>query len=95
LDGKDGNDGRVKRRFADCWLKRTLEVKNGRTAICPKASSGYELGMADASGAGEVVDLRGDGDLRQALIDFYHKEFFEACRACLRIDEEVMPAEQI
>jgi len=93
LAGRNDDDSQVKSMFASCWLKRTPEVKNGRMAICPKASSGYELGMADASRAGEVVDLRGGG-LRQKMIDFYHREFFEACRACVRIDEEVMPAEQ-
>jgi hypothetical protein len=95
LAEKDNDDGRVKSMFADCWLKRTLEVKNGKIAICPKASSGYELGMADDSCAGEVVDLHGGGDIRQKLIDFYHREFFEACRGCVRINEEVLPAEQV
>ena len=94
LAGRDADDSRVKALFALCWLKRALKVKNGRIAICPKASSGYELGMADSSFAGEVVDLRGGGDIRQKMIDFYHQEFFEACRACVRLEEEVVPAEQ-
>jgi hypothetical protein len=95
LAGRNGDDSQVKTMFSFCWLKRTLEVKNGRIAVCPKASSGYELGMVDGSSTGEVVDLRGNGDIRQKLIDFYHREFFEACRGCVRIDEEVMPAEQL
>lgn len=85
----------VKNMFADCWMKRTLEVKNGKIAICPKASSGYELGMANSSAVGEVVDLRGGGDIRGKLIAFYHRDFFEVCRGCVRIDEEVLPAEQM
>jgi hypothetical protein len=75
-------------------MKRTLEIKNGKVAVCPKASSGYELGMADGTAPGEVVNLRA-GSVRQPLIDFYHREFFEACRGCVRIDEEVLPAEQV
>lgn len=74
--------------------KRCLQVCDGKLAICPKASSGYELGMVDDSFPGEVISLREIDDVRKQLIAFYQKDFFEACRSCVRIDEEVLVAEQ-
>lgn len=81
--------------FEKCWMKRTLEVKRGRIAICPKASSAYELGVADMSAPCEVVDLRAGSDVREELINFYSKPYFDVCRRCIRPDGDVMPAEQL
>jgi organic radical activating enzyme len=96
LTDRHYDDARVKVMFADCWMKRTLEIKKGKIAVCPKASSGYELAMVNDTYPGEIVNLREDGsDIRKRIIDFYHRDFFEACRCCVRLDETVAPAEQI
>ncbi len=93
LQGRS-DDEIAQKMFASCWLKRCLQVCDGKLAICPKASSGYELGMVDDSFPGEVISLREIDDVRKQLIAFYQKDFFEACRSCVRIDEEVLVAEQ-
>lgn len=85
----------TRNNFDKCWMKRTLEVKNGCIAICPKASSAYELGMVSAPSPGEVVDLRGCSDVWGELATFYAKPFFEVCRHCVRPEGDVMPAEQL
>lgn len=85
----------TRKNFGECWMKRTLEVKNGRIAICPKASSAYELGMIPADAPGEVVDLRGGSDVWEQLADFYSRPYFEVCRHCVRPEGDVMPAEQL
>lgn len=81
--------------FSSCWLKRCLQVMDGKIAVCPKASSAYALGMADVGCVGEVVDLRHEGNLREALLAFYSRDFFQVCRSCTRLDEKVLPAEQM
>lgn len=88
------DDAAARAMFASCWIKRCVQIFDGRMAVCPKASSGYELGMIE-NAPGETVDLRSEGDLRQQLVAFYQRDFFDACRACARIDEDVLVAEQV
>lgn len=80
--------------FGACWLKRCVQILDGKIAVCPKASAGYALAMIDGSQPGEQIDVRSCADLRQELISFYAREYFEACRSCARIDENVPVAEQ-
>jgi hypothetical protein len=80
--------------FDKCWLKRTLEVKNGKVAICPRASSAYELGILKCTDD-EVINLREMAGLKKSIIDFYHKNYFEACCKCVRPESEVPPAIQL
>lgn len=88
------DDAAVTAMFDSCWIKRCVQVLDGQLAICPKASSGYELGMAEKT-PGELVDLRSGEDVRRQLMSFYQKPFFDVCRACARIDKEVLVAEQL
>ena len=88
------DDAAVTAMFDSCWIKRCVQVLDGQLAICPKASSGYELGMAEKT-PGELVDLRSGEDVRSQLLAFYQKPFFDVCRACARIDKEVLVAEQL
>ncbi|WP_165078572.1 MULTISPECIES: radical SAM protein [unclassified Desulfovibrio] len=85
----------TRKNFGLCWMKRTLEAKNGRIAVCPKASSAYELGMVPAAAPGEVVDLRGPSDVWEQFAEFYSRPYFEVCRHCVRPEGDVMPAEQL
>ena len=81
--------------FNTCWLKRCIQVLDGKLSLCPKLSSGYALGMLDP-GEKECIDLRQETEcLRQQLIDFYKKSPFESCRFCTRIDKKVLPAKQM
>lgn len=86
---------KARQNFAACWLKRTLEVKNHKIAICPKASSGYELGQVAAVPEGEVVDLSDKAELMPRLVAFFQKPCFEVCLFCKRSGETVIPAEQL
>lgn len=88
------NDNDVRTVFKNCYMARCVQVFDGKLAICPKASSMSALGYHNA-GKNEVIDLRCEHDLRQALINFYRKDFFEECRMCGGYGEEVIPGEQI
>lgn len=88
------DDAAVRALFDSCWIKRCVQALDGQIAICPKASCGYELGMAEKK-PGELVDLRSGEDLRAQLLAFYQKPFFDVCRGCARIDKEVLVAEQL
>lgn len=93
LSGRLGDD-EAAAMFSSCWIKRCVQALDGQIAICPKASSGYELSMVEKT-PGELVDLRGGAALREQLTAFYQKPFFDACRACARIGREVPVAEQL
>jgi organic radical activating enzyme len=86
--------------FALCWFKGCVQILNGKLSTCPRISSGYELGLAK-SAQHDFIDLRkchlGERSdvLRQELIDFYHKDYFEACRYCSHGEERIMPAIQM
>lgn len=95
LSETQADQEQTRKNFDACWMKRTLEVKNGRIAICPKASSAYELGMARGDAPGEVVDLRGGSDVWERFAEFYSRPYFEVCRHCVRPEGDVMPAEQL
>lgn len=45
------DDAAVGAMFDSCWIKRCVQTLDGQIAICPKASSGYELGMVEKSPA--------------------------------------------
>jgi organic radical activating enzyme len=87
----------LKAMFNSCYLKGCTQVLSGRLSLCPRLSAGYELGQADIF-PDESINLKNNNDdilLRDKLINFYKKEYFEACRSCIRINEQVMPAIQI
>jgi organic radical activating enzyme len=87
---------RLRAVFADCWAKRVIQVHNGRIAICPRTSGGYEMGEVPILDE-ECIDLQNSSDenLKDQFIKFYHRDHFNACQYCMRSEEEVLPASQI
>jgi organic radical activating enzyme len=92
---KTYTDSELKAMFEDCWLKRCVQVLNGRLSLCPRLSSGRALNSVNDD-CNEHIDLTGlDAEtLRKKLINFYKKDVFESCRWCVRIDEQIDPAIQ-
>lgn len=88
------SDARSREIFRNCYIGRCIQVFDGKLAVCPKASSMDALGQTSHTEQ-EIIDLRTEPNLRQAIINFYEKDFFEACRSCGGYGEEVLPGEQI
>ncbi len=63
---------------------------NGKLDICSKASAGREMQLFED----DSVDIVNSKDLRQDLIDFYQKEYMNACKYCILTDIQVQPALQ-
>jgi hypothetical protein len=82
--------------FENCWLKRCVQIFNGKLSVCPRLSFGLALGFIEAP-EDEFIELRNisvDSFLYK-LIHFYKKNNFRSCRFCVRINEEIPPAIQI
>ncbi|GHU82998.1 hypothetical protein FACS189468_7770 [Spirochaetia bacterium] len=92
----DYSTEQIKTMFADCWAKRVLQVCNGKIAVCPRTSGGYEMGVVPFF-EGQFIDLRESSSesLRQQFIDFYHRDYLDGCKYCIRSEEEVLPALQV
>lgn len=88
------NDDQSREVFKKCYMGRCVQVFDGKLAICPKASSMDVLGRA-LPAEHEIIHLRTEPNLRQALLKFYEKDFFEACRTCGGYGEEVVPGAQV
>jgi hypothetical protein len=80
----------TKKLFAKCEVTKCLQVLNSKLYICPKASSGIELGLVQVD---DYIDLKSD-NLRKELIEFYKKDYFEACEYCIMNEKRVVPAMQ-
>lgn len=83
-------DEELKNLFENCAMASCISVLNNKLHICGKSSRGYELGLIDVD---DYVDLD-DADLKNKLIQFFHKPCFEACRYCVKTNIEVPPALQ-
>jgi MoaA/NifB/PqqE/SkfB family radical SAM enzyme len=86
----------LKAMFSDCWAKRVIQVLNGKIAVCPRTSGGYEMGVVPLH-KGQYIDLRASSGeaLKKQFIDFYHRDYLDGCRYCTRSEEEVTPARQL
>lgn len=84
-------DKYLKEMFSECMLASCLGVFRGKIHTCPKSSLGEGLGIFQAS---DAIDLS-EGNIKEKLIDFYKKEYFNACKYCIRTSKEVVPALQI
>jgi organic radical activating enzyme len=86
----------LKAMFADCWAKRVFQVHNGKMAVCPRTSGAYEIGIVPLI-EGQYIDLRSFAgeNLQKQFIDFYHRDYLDGCRYCIRSEEEVPPALQL
>lgn len=84
-------DGSVtKQKFFNCYRTKCNQVMNGKLDICSKASAGREMQLFED----DSVDIVNSKDLRQDLIDFYQKEYMNACKYCILTDIQVQPALQ-
>jgi organic radical activating enzyme len=83
----------LKKMYADCWFKGCLQAMNGKVCTCPRSSATTEL-YHEKIPYTDYINLRDSKDLKQEFIDFYHKNYVEACRYCVRTCEQVMPALQ-
>lgn len=84
----------LQKMFDTCWLKRCMQVLDGKLSLCPRLSFGHALKLL-APRQSECIDLCESGvSLKQELIEFYQKRCFESCRYCIRFDERVEPAIQ-
>jgi organic radical activating enzyme len=85
----------VKSMFKHCCNASCSSILNGKIHVCARSSSGYELGIIKIS-ENDFLDLRGEnGNFKEKLINFYRKDCFDACEYCVRLEKEVMPAEQL
>ena len=88
---KNYDEQQLKNMFKSCIMKSCISLLNHKIHICAKSASGYELGLIDAH---DFIDLNSN-TLRQDIIDFYNREYFDACKYCVRTNKEVLPAEQL
>jgi organic radical activating enzyme len=86
----------IKDIFKICSENPCICIFNGKIHVCAKSSSGYELGLIKIKNS-DFIDLRAVGgqELSKKLIDFYGKDYFDACKYCVRTNKKVMPAEQL
>jgi hypothetical protein len=89
-----------RRLFENCWCKHSLQILDGKIAICPRASVALQLGLVETPPE-DFIDLRKEdkasdaGKLRRELIAFYSKDNFAACGFCIPQTELVEPAIQM
>ncbi len=82
----------TKEKLINCYRMQCNQVINGFLYICSKASAGeYLMG----GGISDGIDIINSKNLRKELIDFYNKQYFDACSYCVKYDENVQPALQI
>jgi organic radical activating enzyme len=91
----------AKKIFINCSENPCICVFNGKIHICAKSSSGYELGFIKIKDS-DFIDLRvtreiggGGGVISKKIIEFYNKDYFEACKYCIKTNKEVLLAEQL
>jgi hypothetical protein len=76
LRKRNYTDTELRATFDSCWLKRCVQVLDGRLSICPRLSSGRALNIVDDD-YDERIDLADLDEevLRKNLINFYKKVF--------------------
>jgi organic radical activating enzyme len=79
------SDEQMREIFAACQWHHCLYVLDGLLGICPRSLVGQKLG-AFVLNEDEMLSLRGQNTttLRNALKDFYKKDYLSACRWCLK-----------
>lgn len=82
----------LKQMFLSCVMATCLSIINHKLHICAKGASGLELGLFKAN---DCVNILNNPKLKDDLIEFYSKDYFEVCKYCKRTNEKVMPAQQI
>ena len=80
----------TKQKFLVCNRTKCNQVLNGRLDICSKATAGREMNLFED----DSIDILNSKNLRQDLIDFYQKEYMNACKYCVLTDIKVQPALQ-
>ena len=77
--------------FARCYMASCISVFERGLHICGKSSRGFAMGVITSN---DFVDLRQKNSLREKIVSFYEKNYFNVCRHCVRSDKEVIPAQQ-
>lgn len=85
------DETQLKQMFKSCVMATCLSIINHKLHICAKSASGFELGLFEAN---DFVNLLNNPNLKQDLINFYSKEYFDVCKYCKRTNTKVLPAEQ-
>ena len=78
-------------KFMYCNRTKCNTILNGRLDICSKAAAGREFNLFED----DSIDIVNSNNLRDDLIKFYQKDFFNACSHCTLSDIKVQPALQL
>lgn len=81
----------LKQMFSTCVMASCLSIMNHKLHICAKSASGEALNIFEAV---DAIKLINNPNLKEDIINFYHKEYFEACKYCRRTNTKVIPALQ-
>ena len=87
---KEISETDTKSKMLNCYRTKCNTVINGHFDICSKMSYGRELGLFED----DSIDILNSKNLREDLIKFYQKEYFNACSHCVLSDKKVIPALQ-
>ncbi len=81
----------TKEKVLECYRTKCNSILNGKMDICSKATAARELNLFKID---DSVDLINSKNLKQDLINFYNKEYMDACEYCILSNEKVPPAIQ-
>ncbi|MDR0572238.1 MAG: hypothetical protein LBG48_05290 [Rickettsiales bacterium] len=97
LKYRNYSEEQLKQLFRICHYKQCIELLDGKIHICGKQSMTYELHEKSdiRIPVDDYVDVRNSKNLREDLIKFYQKDYFDVCKYCVRLDKQILPAEQI
>jgi organic radical activating enzyme len=85
------SENQLKDQFADCITSSCLCVLDSKLHVCCKSAAAFSLNICNIT---DFIDLSAER-VKQAIIDFYHKDYFQACKYCVRLSETVIPAIQM
>lgn len=80
------------KKFIECHRTKCNQILNGKLDICSKATAAREMNLFEIN---DTVDILNSTNLREDLINFYQKEYCDACEYCIVSQEEVQPALQL
>lgn len=80
------------KKVLGCYRSKCTQILNGKLDICSKALGARELGLIKSD---EYIDIEKSTNLKQDLIDFYQRDYADACRYCILSEETVQPALQL
>lgn len=78
-------------KILECSRVKCNSILNGKMDICSKASAARELNLFKIN---DSIDLINSKNLKEDFINFYNKEYMDACAYCILSNEKVPPAIQ-